>query len=344
MNSSSGIESIGVRLPELKESSNEVVGRMKPKARIKLELITGIKERHICDEHEGAHDLAVDAARDCLRYSAFKAEAIEMLLYCGISKLDSKLLYTYEPSFSSSIKHEIGANRALSFDLSNACAGMMTGMYIANNFISRGIVKNCMVISGEYISSVCTNAVKSIKSSKSGEMASLTIGDAGAAVILDKHSTAFEALELQTFGQYSHLCIGQLSPKYRGAQMFTQMRKLHQVSLEEGPVFVENCLLEQGLTYDDIDYLIPHQTSKRALSKGGEVFKRYFGSEPKDIISNLEKIGNTASTTHILALYSILKQGLLKNTDRVLLLSFASGLVIGAAVFTVKELREKYGH
>ena len=38
-----------------------------------------------------------------------------------------------DPPLSVSLKEAIGAGRAMSFDLSNACAGMMTGVFILND-------------------------------------------------------------------------------------------------------------------------------------------------------------------------------------------------------------------
>ncbi len=345
MTTGSYIESIGIKLPEEKVSTQSIIDRMKISPPIKLEKITGIKERHFCSGDENTFSLAVDAAIDCLTYSSIKVHDIEMIIYCSISKFESDLSYYYEPSISTIVKQKIGANGALSFDISNACAGMATGIHIANDFIQRRVVNNCMIVSGEFISNICNNAIQSIETSPSPEFASLTVGDAGAAVILGKtaNENGFEVLNLQTFSKYSKLCIGKLSTKYPGAQMFTQMQKLQKVSISESPSFVEQSLREAGLSYSDIDYMIPHQTAKRAIMAGAINFKEYFGSSPKEIIITVELMGNTASTTLFLALYHQLQQKKFRKEDRILLLSFASGLVMGVIVFKLNELVDKYG-
>jgi len=345
MNPKCHIESIGIKLPTQKVSTQSIVDQMKLSPPIKLELISGIKERRFCSGNEDSISLALDAVKDCLTYSSFSGTDIEMIIYCSISKFSNDYKNYFEPGISGIIKHEIGADSALSFDISNACAGMSTGIHIANDFIQRAVVKNCLVISGEYISTISKNAIKSIDSTLSQELASLTVGDSGAAVILAQTDTenGFEVLNMQTFGQYSELCIGKLSDKYIGAQMFTQMQKLHRVSIVESPKFVEECLSECGLQYGDIDYLIPHQTAKRAIKSGSIVFRKYFGSSPKEIVNNLEFMGNTATTTHFIALYQLLKQKKFKKGDRIMLLSFASGLVMGVIVFKLNNLIEKYG-
>src|SRR5450755_1456790 len=52
----------------------------------------------------------------------------------------------------------VGARRAVSFDISNACAGMMTGTFLLNDMIRQGRIRRGMVVSGEYISQLGVNA------------------------------------------------------------------------------------------------------------------------------------------------------------------------------------------
>lgn len=344
MKSGSRIESIGIKLPEKKVSSSSITNLMKLIPSIKLELISGIKERRHCSDNEDTITLALEAAYDCLSYSSYKPEDLEMIIFCGISKLRNDLTYYYEPSISCILKKKLKATGALNFDIVNACAGMVTGINIANNYIQTGIVTNCMIISGEYISSISDNAVKNIITPLSSELASLTIGDAGAAVILEHTSEkdGFEIINMKTHGQHSKLCIAKLSNKFPGSQMFTQMQKLFKVSMSCAPDFLEKSLTESGLNYNDIDILIPHQTSKRAIIQGANFIRKHFNSEPREVIINIDLMGNTASTTHLLALYKLLKENRVRSNDRIMLLSFASGLIIGTAVFKLGETVEKY--
>ena len=67
----------------------------------------------------------------------------------------------------------------MTFDVSNACAGMLSGVMILNNWIRQGIVERGMVVSGEYISQLGKNAAHHVRSVMSRELASLTLGDAG---------------------------------------------------------------------------------------------------------------------------------------------------------------------
>jgi len=98
------------------------------------------------------------------------------------------------------------------------------------------------------------------------------------------------------------------------------------------------------LDFDAIDYLVPHQTSARAIRNGMKVLAARLGVEPKHVVQNVEEFGNTASTTHFVALHRYLEEGRLTPKDRILLLSFASGLEIGIVIFTIDQLAERYGN
>jgi 3-oxoacyl-[acyl-carrier-protein] synthase-3 len=53
-----------------------------------------------------------------------------------------------EPTMSSAVAQVIGADKAMTFDLSNACAGMRTGVTVANNWIRQGSVERALVFRG----------------------------------------------------------------------------------------------------------------------------------------------------------------------------------------------------
>jgi len=88
---------------------------------------------------------------------------MEMLINCSITKFKGGLSNRFEPALAHSIKDAIGAYKALSFDIGNACAGMMTGVFIMNEFILNGEIERGIVVSGESIANPSTNAAKQIR-------------------------------------------------------------------------------------------------------------------------------------------------------------------------------------
>ncbi len=341
------IESVGVKLPERQISTAEMERGLSTSLHLKLELLTGISKRRVCGENEDSLTLAVEAAEECIRNSEIKADELEMIISCSISKYIKGFNHCYEPALSLLIKQGIGNRKALNFDVSNACAGMITGVHIANNFIRSGKVKNCLVVSGEYITGLAGSALKNVDSLFHPEMASLTVGDAGAAVILTRAEPGdleLSVSEISTMGQFSHLCKGYQTNKSAGGIMETQMKKIHRISIANAPVVVERALCKAGLKFRDIDYLIPHQTAKVAIDSGAKLLSQYFNEKPGEIVYNLSENGNTASTTHFAAFHKYLSEKRFKTGDKIMLLSFASGLVFGVVIFSVNGIVKRYGN
>jgi 3-oxoacyl-[acyl-carrier-protein] synthase III len=93
-----------------------------------------------------------------------------------------------------------------------------------------------------------------------------------------------------------------------------------------------------GIQIDELDCVIPHQTSARAIRTGMKEVTAALGGAPRNpAVVTVDRYGNTASTTHVVALVEELDGGRLHAGDRVALVALASGLEIGVVLFTVDE-------
>jgi 3-oxoacyl-[acyl-carrier-protein] synthase-3 len=334
-------ESIGAQLPAGRLTTDDLMARTAHRTRIQLERLTGIHERRVVGPGEDSFSLAVGAARDCLSRSRWAAADLDIVINASITKYRGGFTQRLEPPLSMSVKDAIGAPQANSFDLSNACAGMLTGVFLLNDMVRSGVVRRGMVVSGESISQLGSNAATQVRSILSRQLASLTLGDAGAAVIVDRADEGEAGITVAgftTLSEHSRLCIAYPSHVGPGASMFTQARAIHRVAIEAAPPLVEEALAAAGLTLDDIDYFVPHQTSARAIRTGVKSFAERVGAMPRNVVNNVEYFGNTSSTTHFVALHRYLSEGRFVPTDRVLLLALASGLEIGVVVVELGEL------
>jgi 3-oxoacyl-[acyl-carrier-protein] synthase III len=340
------IESVGVKLPAERLTTRDLMSRTSHRTRIQLERLTGIHERHVVGPGENSFTLAAGAARDCLAHSQHQAPDIQMLISTSITRSRGRYTQSFEPPLSLYVKQAIGATHAANFDLSNACAGMLTGVFILQDLIARGEISCGMVVSGEFISHLSWNAARQIRSLFSKQLASLTLGDAGAAVIVERapSGTGIDVIGFTTLAEHSRLCLAFPSTVGPGAQMYTKSRTLQKVAIEDTAPLVAEVIGAAGIDLADIDYLIPHQTSARAIRAGTQEFARRLGAKPKHMVVNLEEYGNTSSTTLFVALHKYLEEQRIKKGDRVMLLALASGIEIGMAVFTVDSQVNRYGH
>jgi 3-oxoacyl-[acyl-carrier-protein] synthase-3 len=338
---------IGAAVPEPRLSSDELMASTRHRTHIELERLTGIHERHVVSESDNAFTLALGAARDALAHAECAAEDLDVLIVSSISRYVDGLRLQLEPPLSLSLKEAIGAGQAMSFDLTNACAGMMTGVFILNDMIRQGRIRRGMVVSGESISHLGRNAAREVRTVMSKQLASLTLGDAGAAAILERAPDGTPGIEVAgftTLSEHSRLCLAFPAKIGRGATMYTDAREIQKVATEASLPLIIEALDQAGLEFGDIDYLIPHQTSARAIKKGAKDHAEKVGVAPKHIVVTVDEFGNTASTTHFVALWKYLTEGRFTPEDRVLLLSLASGLEIGVVIFRVDQLVQHYGH
>jgi len=339
-------ESVGACLPEHRVTSRELLAGTRHHTKIDLERLTGIREHRACGPGETSLSLATAAARDCLARSRYTGADLDMVISASITRYVDDVTHRFEPPLSLAIKEAIGASAATSFDLSNACAGMLTGVFLLNDMIRRGTIRRGMVVSGERITGLGTNAAEHIRSIISPQLASLTLGDAGAAVIVDRAPEGTHGIMLAgftTLAEHSRLCLGLPGWHQPGAVMFTRARKIHDVAMADGPPLIEEVLAQAGTRLGEVDWLIPHQTSVRAIRAGERVLAERLGERPKHVVVTVDDYGNTASTTLFLALHRYLNEGKIHTGDKILMLSVASGLEVGVVLFELDELEVTHG-
>jgi 3-oxoacyl-[acyl-carrier-protein] synthase III len=342
------IESLGVYLPPKAVSTSEVLQGCRTNLAYPLERLTGIRSRRMAGETEFAIDLGQKAIAACLNCSDYDAKDIELLICCNISRYDGpKFEFSFEPSTSVRLKHRLGMERALCFDLSNACAGMFTGILIAHCYLKAGMVRNALVVSGEYITHLTHTAQKEIVGLQDPRMACLTLGDAGAAVVLEQGANGdegFHDIEMYTLSRYSDLCIGKTTDReHGGAIMLTQSQRIRDAATRASADHVCQMLRKVSWSRNEF-YLLPHQTARSAISEAVRQINELSGTQVCDTsnaIYNLEHRGNTASTTHIVAIWDSILNNRLRPGDKVLFAVQASGVTIGTAPYTFDDLPDR---
>jgi len=339
------IESLGVCLPEKAMTTEDLLSCCRRRPRLDLERITGIRERRVA-EGKYAVDLAVAAARRALAMSRYRPEELGAIICTSISKHNRPDEFDLEPATAVRIAGAIGASRALAFDVVNACAGMITGIWVLEGLIRAGVVATGMVVSGEHNLPVVWTATREVRHSLDRQLAALTLGDAGAALILD-HSederVGFHVLDLVTGAKHDHYCTSRPSARGPGGMLLTKARGLQIKGNQHFPAYLKQALDRTGWTLDDVNHLIPHQVSVRAIRKGVQAVEAYLGRELPGIVRcRAERFGNTTSTSHFVVLHELLRTGEAKAGDNLLLVGGASGIVIAHATLTLDDLPERY--
>lgn len=345
MSKKTKIESLGVYLPEKVVTTEELLASCRRRPRLDLERITGIHERRVA-VGEYASDLAVKAARRALAMSRYAPEDLDVIVCTSISKHNRQDEVSLEPSTALLVRKDLGARRALTFDVVNACAGMLNGIFVLQGLIRAGMARRGMVVSGEQNMPLAESAAREIRHSLDGQLAALTLGDCGAAVILDESAdprVGFHWLDLVTGAKHDHYCYSRPSRTGRGGVLITKARGLQRKGNEHFPFYLKQALDGTGWSVDDVHHVIPHQVSVRAIKQGTRAVGRFMGCAMPDFyLCCAEKYGNTTTTSHFLALHEFMLRDRIQPGHNVLLVSGASGIVISHATLTLDDLPERY--
>jgi 3-oxoacyl-[acyl-carrier-protein] synthase III len=340
------VESLGIYLPPKVVSTEAVLAACKNPFTFPLEKITGIRNRRMAGETEFSCDIAQKAVADCLIHSRHATESIDLLICCNISRYDGPGRVSFEPSTAARLRAHFGLWGALAFDLTNACAGMFTGIRVAEAFLANGSIRTAMVVSGEYITHLTHTAQEEIEHFMDTRLACLTLGDAGVALILEnggESAAGLQCLELQTFGRYSPYCIAKRSDQ-QGMIMYTDTVHLTEVALKSGARHALKVLEQAGWPAHSFRHLIMHQTSTMTLNSARREINRLLHatvSTDDNTVNNLENRGNTASTSHFVALSDLIDQNVIQSGDRIVFSITASGLTIGTALYVMDELPDR---
>jgi len=334
-----------VHLPETVLTTEALMARCRRRPRLDLEAITGIRERRVAvGEH--ALDLAVRAAERALALSRHAAADLGALICTSISKHHRPDEFTFEPATAVLVRRAIGARSALVFDVVNACAGMLNGILVLQALIRAGVVRTGMVVSGEQNFPLAETASREIRHGLDRQLAALTLGDAGAAVILDASPDerhGIHQLQLVTGAKHDHFCRSLPSPRGRGGILLTKARGLQRKGAEHFPAYLKRALDATGWTLDDVQHVIPHQVSVRAIRRGVRELGRYLRCKPPEIFRCCaDTFGNTTTTSHFVALHDLIVKGQALSGENLLLVSGASGIVIAHATMTLDDLPERY--
>ena len=299
--------------------------------------MTGVRSRRVAGETEFSLHLAERAVSQCLVDSRHGPCDIDLVIAANISRQDSALTCSIEPTTASVLRSRFGLRNAAAFDLRNGCAGVFTAILVVNEMIRCGDINRALVVSGEYTTVLTATAQRELRGIRDPRLACLTLGDAGVCLLLEQ-GDGLEFMDLYTVPEYAHLCLAHWADS-SGQVMLTDSVALARVAMTESAKHLR-ALVADCLVVEDSDYVIPHQTSSQSILEGSKVVNQVFGRtvfRQDNVVDNIARRGNTATTSHWVALNDLIEGQVLIPGHRVLFGVQASGITIGHAQYRVGE-------
>jgi len=318
-----GIIGLGIYVPE-KKLTNQDLEKMVDTSDEWITTRTGIKERRIADKSQAASDLAINAAKDALAQAKLDPKDLDLIIVATVTP------DTQFPSTACWVQKALGAKKAASFDISAACAGYIYGITIAQQFIANGVYKNALVIGTEVLSRITDWTDRST---------CVLFGDgSGACVLAPVQEGGILSTYLASNGELGDLLLLPAGGSRNPATHQTVDEKMHTIKMRGNELFkhavkllgeaTKIALEKVGLSWKDIDCVIPHQANIRILL----AMAKRIGVPEDKIYMNIARYGNMSSASTATALTEAFRDGKIKKGDIVVLVAFGGGLVWGSIV------------
>lgn len=292
---------------------------------------TGVRERRIVDKAKGesTSTLAAQALRRALADAKTAPTDLDFLIIATVTPEMTC------PSVSCRVAEAIGAGACGAMDLSAACSGFVYGLNLAHELIRSGNHRTIGVVGCDVLSGL-------MDYSTAGRGTAILFGDAGAGVILkatDDASKGILAQAMHSDGRgWKDLYVPYEQADFPPGHEF-HPSKLGVMQMNGRAVFkfavgtfgdlIAETLAKAGLTADDVDHFVCHQSNARIL----EAARERFGLPPEKLYVNIDRIGNTSAGSVPLCLDELRGAGRIKEGQVVMFVAFGAGLTWASSLW-----------
>jgi len=319
----------GMYLPE-KVLTNDDLSRMVETNDKWIVERTGIKERHIAAEAEMTSDLATYAAKMALEDAKSDPSDIDMIIVA------TNTPDTLFPGVAPIVQGKLGASKAGAFDVQAGCTSSIYALSVGVSGIAAGLWNKVLVIGAEVLSRL-------IDWKDRGTC--VIFGDGAGAVVLapsDREKGGFISAELRADGTKSDLITLPAGLTACPASFETVNNGMHYVHMKGNevfrfvikvlPSFIKGLCKNSSLSIADIDWWVFHQANFRIIEN---IMRKLEVSVEKAVV-DIDKYGNTSGASPLIALHEALKDGRIREGEKILLTSFGSGMTYGSMIYKVR--------
>lgn len=284
----------------------------------------GIKERRIARDDEATSDLAAEAGIKAIKDAGLTVDDIDLIIVA--TSTPDRLA----PSTACIVQDKLQAYNAVAFDIAAVCSGFLYGMSVASQFIAAGVYDNVLVIGADTFSKITDWSRRD----------AVFFGDGSGAAVLS-HANALEgflAFRLYSDGRGKWHFTVPAGGSELSASIKTVAERKHYFEMNSKAVYetgitvlpkaINQVLKDTHLTIDHVDFLVPHQPSKRLLVKTAEII----GLPIEKLMTNMDKYANTSGGTIPILLDELNHSGKLKPGNIILFAAVGSGWTYGASL------------
>ena len=311
---------VGAYLPERVVSNDELAHTVATSDEWIRER-TGICQRHIAAAHETAAFMGTEAARAALADAGAAPAEVDAIIL-ATSTPDEAF-----PATALRVQAALGVTRGFGFDIAAACAGFIYALSVADGMIRIGQARGVLVIGTEVYSRIMNWQDRTT---------CVLFGDGAGAVFLragEGEGTADRGIlstHLHAQGTLGDILYvdGAVGRHDRPGTLVMNGKEVFRHAVTRLAGAVDEALASNGLKYDDIDWLVPHQANLRII----EAMGKRLGLPPERVVITVDRHANTSAASVPLALAGAYADGRIKRGDLVLMEALGGGLTWGSAL------------
>ena len=275
---------------------------------------TGISERRFVGEHEDCSTLAIEASKEALEHAGAPGDSVDLIV-CATSTAPESM-----PSVACLVGEAIGAPGVGAMDLAAACTGFSYAASVADAMLTSERANRVLLIGADAMSTIVDQSDRST---------AVLFGDGAGAVLLDRSE--------DESGFVDHIlgADGRMAPLGRAGhpgddhKLYQNGREVFKFAVRILPEMVEKLVARNGISLDEVQYIIPHQANARIIQAAG----RKMEVPEEKVVVNLDRFGNTSAASIPLSYPDI--YGDLEPGRYVITVGFGFGLTWAANLYRV---------
>lgn len=290
--------------------------------------LTGVQSRAVAGA-ESQIDLGLTAATQALQDAGLAANALDLIVFAAA------VPYQTLPSTAPLIQRGLGlADGAVAtFDINTTCLSFLTAMETVDALLRTGRYRHALIVSSEIAS-------RGLPWADQPEVAAL-FGDGAAAAVFGpgkglraarfrSYPSAYDACQISAGGTRFSLAD---QPEAFAAHSTFQMdgRDLFRLTASHFAGFVADLLADAHLAVDEIDLVVPHQASPKALAH----MIRLCGFDAGKVVNIAALHGNQIAASLPFGLDHARRAGFVAKGGRVLMLGTSAGVSFGGLVLDI---------
>lgn len=271
---------------------------------------TGIKTRY-WSENEKIKDLAIKAVEDLIDKNNVDLAKIGLVVVASTNYEDTM------PGVSFEIQKRFNIENCMCMDILAGCSGYINSLDVARKYIELGEIETALVIGVEKLSKYIN---------KDDINTAILLGDGAGATLIGKAEEKKYAQNIESIGQE-----GDILTSKENSKIYMDGKKIYKFGTARVAKNINKLLEKEKLDISEIKYIVPHQSNLRILTSMAEKI----GANKNQMYINISDIGNTFNASIPIALNEIVRNNLLQEKDKIILVGYGGGLNLGSILIEV---------